>query len=132
MSTSADSEGLEEPLVSQGRGYREFDTKLKEEAKAIMENNKGQQIKNKIDETKGMLIENIDKVLQRHTSIEVICRETESLRETSASFKGGAKNLRRRAIWNDVKCKLLMGVGVLVLILIILMWACNPNFSKCH
>ena len=32
MSTSADSEGLEEPLVSQGRGYREFDTKLKEEA----------------------------------------------------------------------------------------------------
>ena len=48
--------------------------------KAIMENNKGQQIKNKIDETKGMLIENIDKVLQRHTSIEVICRETESLR----------------------------------------------------
>ena len=82
--------------------------------KAIMENNKGQQIKNKIDETKGMLIENIDKVLQRHTSIEVICRETESLRETSASFKGGAKNLRRRAIWNDVKCKLLMGVGVLV------------------
>lgn len=43
------------------------------------------------------------KVLQRNQSIEVICRETESLANTSASFKDGSRSLKRKIIWDNIK-----------------------------
>jgi len=130
--TGQPDEGLEQPLVeSVGRGYAEFNTVLKKLAVETQENNKGAKVRVQIDQTKQILIKNIDQVLQRNTSIEVICKETDLLSAQSESFKGGARGLRRKLTWDNIKCKLYIGIGVLVLILIILMWACNPNFSKC-
>ena len=129
-----DSESLDQPLVEKpmaGRGFHEFDQTLVQRAKEMCENDKGRNVSRQVDRTKGIILENIDKVLQRNTSIEVIVRETEQLSDASATFKDGSRGLKRKMIWDNIKAKVAIGLCVVVFLLILLMWICNPNFSKC-
>lgn len=122
---------LTEPLVSKGRGYGEFDDTLKRQLKEAVHSSKKTKVDDQLEATKGMLIDTIDQVLQRHTSIEVIVRETESLSHASSTFKDGTKVLRRTMWWRNARCNIFIGVTVVLVIFIILMVACKPDFSKC-
>merc|ERR1739848_38401 len=112
---------MDKPLLEGGgRGYEEFNAILRERATAVFQNSKQAKVNQAQENTKGILIDNIDKVLQRHTSIEIIVKETESLSTASESFKGGTKALRNKMCWKNVRFKIYIGIAVALLLLVIL------------
>ena len=84
-----------------------------------------------MDSAKGVILENIDQILQRNTAIDHIVRSTDELHTASASFKDNSSSLKRHMQWQNLKSKVMIACCLVVLLLVILMWACNPNFSKC-
>jgi len=125
---------LEQPLVEKampGRGFKEFDATLTARARDIIDNSKHRKVGKQMDAAKGVILENIDAILQRNTSIDHIVRTTDDLHQASASFKDNSHSLKRHMQWQNIKSKLMIGGCIIVLLLVVLMWACNPNFSKC-
>jgi len=72
-----------------------------------------------LTEVKGVMVENIEKVLKRGEKIEVLVDKTENLRFSSDSFRKQSRNLRRGLCWANVKTKLFLLLLVLCFIYII-------------
>ena len=80
-----------------GRGYREFDAYIKSYGERVVKENPAAITKDLVDHVKDIMIENMDKVgptssqnafsncelqaLNRHTKIEVILKDAESLKQ---------------------------------------------------
>lgn len=131
---TGDSEALEQPLVEKalpGRGFKEFDTTLRARARELIDNSKHRKVSRQMDSAKGVILENIDQILQRNTSIDHIVRSTDELHTASATFKDNSTSLKRHMQWQNIKSKLMIAGCGAVLLLVILMWACDPNFKKC-
>jgi hypothetical protein len=92
------------------------------------------QIKNKLDETKTIMIDNIDKVLERGEKIDGLCEKSELLVHEASHFEGQASSLK----WAMYKKKIIMIIVVILILgligLIIALVMCSEggvNFKKC-
>jgi len=85
-----------------------------------------------IDEVKNIMINNIDRVLERGEKIELLLDKTEQLQATSAGFKKASTNLANYFWWKNVKIWAVIGCVVVILGLIIMAIACGgPSLPKC-
>ncbi len=117
-------------------------------------NDKIQQMKKDIDETKNIMVQNIEKVLERGERIDLLVTRTEEMNEQSYKFKSGATELKKKLWWKNIKLWIVIIVLVLVrsrllfcfpspqrrayprspqiLIWLIVSLICGFTFSKCR
>lgn len=102
---------------------REFGPKLKEHMQYCMnhpdEISKLSKVKAQITEVKGIMMDNIEKVLDRGEKIELLVDKTESLQFQADNFQRHGRQLRRKMWLQSLQMKLMIGGAILILICII-------------
>ncbi|KAF5175649.1 Vesicle-associated membrane protein [Thalictrum thalictroides] len=108
---------------------REFGPRIKEHMEYCMshpeEISKISKIKAQMTEVKGIMMDNIDKVLERGEKIEVLVDKTENLQFQTDSFHRQGRQLRRKMWLQNLKLKLIVGGAIIALILIIWLMVCG-------
>ncbi|KAL4308139.1 hypothetical protein GQ457_01G023000 [Hibiscus cannabinus] len=109
-------------------------SKLKEHMKYCEENpeeiSKLAKVKAQVSEVKGVMMENIEKVLDRGEKIEVLVDKTESLRSQAQDFKQQGTKIKRKMWYQNMKMKLIVFAIVIVILLLVILSIC-PGF-KCY
>lgn len=102
---------------------REFGPKLKEHMQYCMnhpdEISKLSKVKAQITEVTGIMMDNIEKVLDRGEKIELLVDKTESLQFQADNFQRHGRQLRRKMWLQSLQMKLMIGGAILILICII-------------
>jgi len=92
---------------------------------------KATKAKKVIEEVKGQMMDNIDKVIDRGEKIESLVDKSEGLAERSLSFKQSSQRLKRSIWWANCKQNCIYASLVVGGILIILFTACGLKLQKC-
>jgi len=107
---------------------KSFGPKLKEQMEYCMahpeELTKVAAVQKRVDEVKNIMVDNIEKVLERGEKIELLVDKSENLRDRANQFQTTGRQLRRKMWWNNVKIKIFLAVLVLVVVLVIFFIAC--------
>ncbi|KAL2541502.1 vesicle-associated membrane protein [Abeliophyllum distichum] len=102
---------------------REFGPRLKEHMQYCMnhpeEISKLSKVKAQITEVKGIMMDNIEKVLDRGEKIELLVDKTENLQFQADNFQRHGRQLRRQMWLQSLRMKLMIGGAILILIFII-------------
>ncbi|KAJ0973402.1 hypothetical protein J5N97_021361 [Dioscorea zingiberensis] len=108
---------------------REFGPRLKEHMQYCInhpeEMSKMSKLKAQITEVKGIMMDNIEKALDRGEKIELLVDKTENLQFQADSFQRQGRQLRRKMWLQNLQFKLMVVGVALVLILIIWLMACK-------
>ncbi|XP_059648558.1 vesicle-associated membrane protein 724-like [Cornus florida] len=82
-------------------------------------------VKAQVSEVKSVMLENIDKAIERGGNLTTLNDKTEDLCNSAQTFKGNATQIRRKMWYQNMKIKLVV-LGI-ILILILIIW-----LSVCH
>jgi len=82
-------------------------------------NAKTQAIQQQIDDTVGIMRENITKVAERGQRLDELQDKTDNLAVSAQGFKKGANRVRKAMWWKDMKMRIIIAVAIVVLIVII-------------
>ncbi|KAG1681167.1 hypothetical protein FOA52_015610 [Chlamydomonas sp. UWO 241] len=88
-------------------------------------------VQRKVNDVKGVMVENIEKVLERGEKIELLVDTTEALQQQAAQFQRKGKQLRRAMCWQNWKWKILVICLVLLLGVVIFLAACFSGGKNC-
>mmetsp|Transcript_19263 Transcript_19263/g.45040 ORF Transcript_19263/g.45040 Transcript_19263/m.45040 type:complete len:219 (-) Transcript_19263:216-872(-) len=89
-------------------------------------------VKGDIDEVKSVMVQNIEKVLERGDRIELLVDRTESLNQHAVKFKKQSTQLKRAMWWKNAKLMGVLAVVVGVIIFIVIASACGGlSFPSC-
>jgi vesicle-associated membrane protein 7 len=89
-------------------------------------------VQNEIENVRGIMTENIDRVLERGERIDLLVDKTDRLGGSARDFRVRSKGLRRRMWWKNVKLMALLVVVVIFLIYLFVGFGCGlPGWSKC-
>ncbi|CAK9155901.1 unnamed protein product [Ilex paraguariensis] len=108
---------------------KEFGPKLKEHMQYCADHpeevSKLAKVKAQVSEVKGVMMENIEKVLDRGEKIELLVDKTENLRSQAQDFRQQGTKMRRKMWFQNMKIKLIV-LGILIaLIFIIILSVCH-------
>ncbi|KAM0015884.1 putative Longin domain, v-SNARE, coiled-coil domain-containing protein [Helianthus anomalus] len=113
---------------------KEFGSKLKEHMRYCVshpeEISKIAKVKAQVTEVKGVMMENIEKVLDRGEKIELLVDKSDNLRNQAQDFKKQGTKMKRKMWIHNMKVKLVIFGIVIALLLIIILSVC-PEF-KCN
>lgn len=108
---------------------REFGPRLKEHMQYCMshpeEMSRLSKVKAQIAEVKGIMMDNIEKVLDRGEKIELLVDKTENLQFQADSFQRQGRQLRRKMWFQNVQLKLIVVGSILAFIIIVWVVACR-------
>lgn len=108
---------------------KEFGPKLKEHMQYCVDHpeeiNKLAKVKAQVTEVKGVMIDNIEKVLDRGEKIELLVDKTENLRSQAQDFKQQGTKMKRKMWLQNMKMKLVVLGIIIALILIIVLSVCR-------
>ncbi|XP_058729338.1 vesicle-associated membrane protein 721 [Vicia villosa] len=108
---------------------KEFGPKLKEHMQYCVDHqeevSKLAKVKAQVSEVKGVMMENIDKVIDRGEKIEVLVDKTENLHSQAQDFRHHGTQLRRKMWYQNMKIKLIVLAIIIALILIIVLSVCH-------
>ncbi|XP_076892460.1 putative vesicle-associated membrane protein 726 [Bidens hawaiensis] len=112
---------------------KEFGPKMKEQMQYCVshpeEISKIAKVKAQVSEVKGVMMENIEKVLERGEKIELLVDKTDNLRNQAQDFKKQGTKMKRKMWIENMKVKLIVFSIVVVLAVIVILSIC-PGF-KC-
>ncbi|KAG5391210.1 hypothetical protein IGI04_032751 [Brassica rapa subsp. trilocularis] len=104
-------------------------SKLKEHMQYCMDHpdeiSKLAKVKAQVSEVKGVMMENIEKVLDRGEKIELLVDKTENLRSQAQDFRTTGTQMRRKMWLQNMKIKLIVLAIIVALILIIVLSVCH-------
>ncbi|KAM0326168.1 hypothetical protein ACHAQA_006763 [Verticillium albo-atrum] len=83
-------------------------------------NARTQALQAQIDDTVGVMRDNINKVSQRGERLDALQDKTDNLAVSAQGFRRGANRVRKQMWWKDMKMRMCLIVGVIVLLLIII------------
>lgn len=90
-------------------------------------------VKSQIEDVKGIMVQNIEKVLERGEKIELLVDKTDRLNQQAFKFESSSRNLRRAMAWRRVKCYIFVGVVATILIYAATASLCGGlAFQKCR
>ena len=90
-------------------------------------------VKVQLDDVKNVMVENIEKVLERGEKIELLVDKTDRLNQQAFKFEKTSKQLRDQMFWRKVKTYLMIAFAVALTIFIITLAACGGfRFKKCR
>lgn len=73
-----------------------------------------------IDDTVGVMRENINKVSQRGERLDSLQDKTDNLAVSAQGFRRGANRVRKQMWWKDMKMRMCLIVGIVILLVIII------------
>jgi len=82
-------------------------------------NNRTQALQAQIDDTVGVMRDNINKVSQRGERLDALQNKTDDLAASAQGFRRGANRVRKAMWWKDMKMRIWLGIGIAILIIII-------------
>lgn len=88
-------------------------------------------VRGEIDEVKGIMVSNIEKVIDRGEKIDLLVGKTESLNQQAFKFKKQSGSLRRAMWLKNMKLNCMIFMIILVLIFILVVSICGIDFKKC-
>ncbi|GFP88347.1 vesicle-associated membrane protein 721 [Phtheirospermum japonicum] len=108
---------------------KEFGPKLKEQMQYCVDHpeeiNQLAKVQAQVSEVKGVMMGNIEKVLDRGEKIELLVDKTENLRSQAQDFKTQGTKMKRKMWIQNMKMKLIVVGIVIVLALIIFLSVCQ-------
>ncbi|KAI2617162.1 synaptobrevin [Hypoxylon sp. NC1633] len=82
-------------------------------------NARTQALQAQIDDTVGVMRENINKVSQRGERLDNLQDKTDNLAVSAQGFRRGANRVRKQMWWKDMKMRMCLIAGIIILILVI-------------
>ncbi|KAI0002484.1 synaptobrevin [Russula compacta] len=76
-------------------------------------------IQAQIDDTVGIMRDNITKVVERQERLDSLQDKTDNLAVSAQGFRRNANRVRKNMWWKDMKMRLIIGIAILVIIAII-------------
>lgn len=90
-------------------------------------------VKSQIDEVKGVMVENIEKVLERGEKIELLVDKTDRLNQQAFRFESSSRGLRNAMYWRKVRCYAGVGIAAVFLVIIASASMCGGiDFRHCR
>ncbi|KAJ4145872.1 hypothetical protein LMH87_004704 [Akanthomyces muscarius] len=83
-------------------------------------NNRTDALRGQIDETVGVMRDNINKVSQRGERLDALQDKSDNLVASAQGFRRGANIVRKKMWWKDMKMRMCIIIGVIVLLAIII------------
>jgi len=77
-------------------------------------------IQAQIDETVGIMRDNLNRVADRGERLDALQDKTENLSVSAQGFRRGANKVRKQMWWKDMKMKIIIAIAILVLLVIII------------
>eukprot|EP00295_Goniomonas_pacifica_P002062 CAMPEP_0175811836 /NCGR_PEP_ID=MMETSP0107_2-20121207/4056_1 /TAXON_ID=195067 ORGANISM="Goniomonas pacifica, Strain CCMP1869" /NCGR_SAMPLE_ID=MMETSP0107_2 /ASSEMBLY_ACC=CAM_ASM_000203 /LENGTH=215 /DNA_ID=CAMNT_0017123659 /DNA_START=12 /DNA_END=659 /DNA_ORIENTATION=- len=99
---------------------RQFNKVLKDQLDYFTQNpelDKTAKVRNEIEDVKGIMVENIDRILERGEKIELLVDKAEQMNEQAVKFRTVSRQLKQRMWWQNCK---LIGIIVLITCIIVL------------
>lgn len=81
-------------------------------------------VQKKVDEVKNIMVENIERVLERGEKIELLVDKTDNLRFQADKFHKTGRQLRSRMWWQSMRMKIIIVVIIILLAVIIFCAVC--------
>lgn len=89
-------------------------------------------VQSEIDNVRGIMTENIERVLERGERIDLLVDKTDRLGGSARDFRVRSRGLKRRMWWKNVKLMVLLVVVVIFLIYLFVGFGCGlPAWGKC-
>ncbi|CAH9086279.1 unnamed protein product [Cuscuta epithymum] len=111
---------------------REFGPKLKEHMRYCAEHpeemDKIAKVKAQVNEVKGVMMGNIEKVLDRGEKIELLVDKTDNLRSQAQDFRKQGTKMKRKMWFENMKIKLVVA-GILALLILMIVLSVCPHFN---
>jgi len=76
-------------------------------------------IQAQIDDTVGIMRENITKVAERGERLDSLQDKTDNLAVSAQGFRRGANRVRKNMWWKDMKMRIIIGAAIAIIIVII-------------
>ena len=73
-----------------------------------------------IDSTVGIMRDNINKVSERGARLDSLQDKTDNLAVSAQGFRRGANRVRKQMWWKDMKMRMCLIVGIIILLVIII------------
>ncbi|KAH7090237.1 synaptobrevin [Paraphoma chrysanthemicola] len=73
-----------------------------------------------IDSTVGIMRDNINKVSERGARLDSLQDKTDNLATSAQGFRRGANRVRKQMWWKDMKMRMCLIVGIIILLVIII------------
>lgn len=86
-------------------------------------------VRNEIDEVRGVMESNIDKILERQEKIELLVVKTDNLNQSAQNFRKRSARLKNAMWWKNIKLWIILAVVVLVVIYCIVGAFCCYDLS---
>jgi len=77
-------------------------------------------IQAQIDDTVGIMRENINKVADRGARLDSLQDKTDNLAVSALGFRRGANRVRKQMWWKDMKMRMCIVVGIIILLVIVI------------
>lgn len=77
-------------------------------------------LQQQIDDTVGVMRENINKVSQRGERLDSLQDKTDNLAVSAQGFRRGANRVRKQMWWKDMKMRICIIVGIIILLIVII------------
>jgi len=85
-----------------------------------------------MDNVRGIMTENIERVLERGERIDLLVDKTDRLGAGAHDFRVRSRGLKRKMWWKNVKLMVLLGVVIVFLIYLFVGFGCGlPGWSYC-
>mmetsp|Transcript_30779 Transcript_30779/g.68203 ORF Transcript_30779/g.68203 Transcript_30779/m.68203 type:complete len:253 (+) Transcript_30779:119-877(+) len=88
-------------------------------------------VQKKVNDVKDVMMENIEKVLERGDKIELLVDKTDALQNHAEQFQKKGRQLRRHMCWNNFKMKLIVIFALLLLGVVIFLLVCFSGGNNC-
>jgi len=99
---------------------------------AVGDPDKISRVQAEIDQTKDIMVANIDVIIERGEKLELLVDKTEHLATNSVTFRNTSRNLQRAMWWKNMKLTIGVGVGVLIFLYIVVSMSCGGlAWEKC-
>lgn len=90
-------------------------------------------VKSQIDDVKGVMVQNIERVLERGERLELLVERTDRLNQQAFRFEASSRSLRRTMQWRQMRCYIAGGVGALFVVFILIATGCGGlDFHRCR
>jgi hypothetical protein len=73
-----------------------------------------------IDSTVGIMRDNINKVSERGARLDSLQDKTDNLAQSAQGFRRGANRVRKQMWWKDMKMRMCLIFGIIILLVIII------------
>jgi len=83
-------------------------------------NQRSAAIQQQIDDTVGIMRENINKVADRGARLDSLQDKTDNLAVSAQGFRRGANRVRKKMWWKDMKMRMCIVIGIIILLVIII------------